>query len=387
MSRASTAGIIISKFGGPLSFLGKRQRPVANTDADRPPPAAVTGVCYSDAAPNQTPNPKSGFDVDVTPTSPYSPAPPPPPPPPPTRTPNEVAPFEEPSEPSPLAAAVLHAHAHAAAASPHPQSSRPLLKRLFGGGGGARSADEDEYPTPPKSATSATFSLFYPYTNDDAASFVSNQSRRAPVPAPVPVPDPSRSASPIFELYQRQPADTLRPTLRPAFPLSPIPSSATAALRMISRSTYDRDRYSDRTGNYSSGSSFYSEQYQYSPASTSTESRNDYSARKATFPHFNAPSHRASTGGQYATSHSPSTFSVVTTHSESSVPQLESFTPTFGIKKLPSLPAASLRSFDEFSLPSPPSTPLPGSVYSEDGYDSDGMTIADPHTRRPQLDF
>jgi hypothetical protein len=88
MSRTSTAGIIISKFGE--SLVGKRQRPTAN-----PPVGVVTGVCYSDASPSPNPS-RQACNYDVT--SPYPLA----------RTPNEVAPFEEPTEPSPLAAAVFN---------------------------------------------------------------------------------------------------------------------------------------------------------------------------------------------------------------------------------------------------------------------------------------
>lgn len=353
MSRASSAGIIISKFGE--SLLGKRQqRPIANANA---PAGTVTGVCYSDASPS--PNQKTCYDV----TSPYTRT---------RRTPNEVAPFEEPVEPSPIAAAVFNATA-GPSSSRQPPPSRPVLKRLVGGW------STDEYSPAPRSATPSTFSYY-----DDTASFDSYRSRRTP----------ARSSSPVMDFY-RQPG--LSAPLRPPprvhstgssftneFSLPPVSTSASAALRMVARSPQDSDRFSDRTGMRSSGSSFYTEQY--SGASTETESRSDYSASKTPFPRSINYSYRASTG-RYGTPHSPalsspSRFSVATTHSPPPVPQLESFTPTFGMKKLPPLPAASIRSFDEFSLPSPPSTPLPGSVYSE-AYDSDGMTIPDPHIRQP----
>jgi hypothetical protein len=352
MSRASTPGIIISKFGE--SLFGKRQQqPIANTHALA---STVTGVCYSDAS--TSPNPKPCYDVPTR------------------RTPNEVAPFEEPVEPSPIAAAVFNAAA-APPSSRQPRPSRPVLNRLVG------SWSTDEYSTAPRSATSSNFS--YPYTYDDTASFDSYRSRRTP----------ARSATPLMDFY-RQPGlpAPLRPPPPPPsrvhstgssiindFPLPTVSASASAALRMVARSPQDSDHFSDRTGTRSSGSSFYAGQY--SGTSTETESRNDYSVSKTPFPHFTNASHRASTG-PYGTPHSPalsspSRFSAVMTHSASSVPQLESFTPTFGMKKLPSLPTASIRSFDEPSLPSPPSTPLPGSVYSGDAYDSDGMTIPDPH--------
>jgi len=361
MSRASTPGIIISKFGE--SLLGKRQQqPIANANA----PACtvtgtVTGVCYSDASPS--PNPKSYYDV----TSPYSTR----------RTPNEVAPFEEPVEPSPIAAAVFNAVASSSSGR-QARPSRPALTRLVG------SWSTDEYPPVPKSATSSTFS--YPYTYDDTASFDSHRSRRSI----------ARSTTPIMDFYRQSGLSApLRPpppwihstssSITNDCPLPTVSTSASAALRMVARSPQDSDRFSDRTGMRSSGSSFYAGQY--SGTSTDTESRNDYSVSKTPFPRFINPSHRASTG-QYGTPHSPalsspSRFSITTTHSASSVPQLESFTPTFGMKKLPSLPAASIHSFDERSLPSPPSTPLPGSLYSEDAYDSDGVTIPGLHTRQP----
>jgi hypothetical protein len=373
MSRSSTAGIIISKFGESLLPLRKqRQQPISNPDL----PAGsvtVTGVCYSDAGPNLNPNPNPLTSSSSSST--YPPLPPTRA----TRTPNEVAPFEEPTEPTPLATAIINA---AAARPPRqPQSSRPVLKKLIS----TWSTDEyPQYPPVPRSATSSNFS--YPsYTYDDTASFDSHQSRHIP----------ARFTSSIMDIY-RQPGLPAPPPLPPRRVdsigststtndfLPQVPSSASAALRMLARSTYHRDRSSERTG---SGSSFYTEQG--STASTEAESRNDYSLGKTSFPRFSGPSRRTSTG-QYGTPHPPSIssssrFSVVTTHSDSSIPQLESFTPTFGMKKLPSLPAASVRSFDEFSFPSPPSTPLPGSVYSEDAYDSDGITIPDLHTQQPQL--
>jgi len=370
MSRTSTAGIIISKFGG--SLVGKRQRPTAIN----PPVGVVTGVCYSDVSPNPKSPSKQACHYDVT--SPYLQLP---------RTPNEVAPFEEPAEPSPLAAAVFNSNAGSASSSRQrrraesSRSKRPVLKRLIGGW------STDGYPPAPRSATPST--SFYPFSYDDTASFDSRQSHHTP----------AHPTSPMIEYY-RQPdvPIPLRPPPRRmdspgsritnGFPLPAIPTSPSAALRMIARPTYDGDWSSDQTGVRSSGSSYYAERY--SSASTETESRKDYSsASKTPFPRLSAPSHRASTG-QYGTPRpygpsSPSMLSVATAHSEASVPQFESFTPTFGVRKLPSLPAASVRSFGEFSLPSPPSTPLPTSPYSEDAYDSDSMTTADPTS--PQLDF
>jgi hypothetical protein len=117
----------------------------------------VTGVCYSDASPN--PRPPSRQNV----TSPYPSA----------RTPNEVAPFEEPMELSPLAAAVFNAATASSSRQPRQglssKSSHLMLKKLIGG------RSTDDYPHPPRSATSGNFS--YPYTHDDAASFDSHQSR------------------------------------------------------------------------------------------------------------------------------------------------------------------------------------------------------------------
>ena len=349
-SSTSTAGIIISKFGETLR--GKRQqRPITNNA--NAASSTVTGVCYSNASPH--PNPS----VD----SPYSST---------RRTPNEVAPFEEPPEPSPLAATVFST---ASSSSRQPRPRGPVLKRLISGW------STDEYSPARGSVTSSNFS--FPYTHNDTASFDSYQSRAA-----------ARSASPMVDIY-RQPGlsaplhpprrvDSIDSSVTNDFAL-PLPMSASAALRMVARSPQDGDRFSDRTGMRSSGSSFYAGPY--SSASTETESRNDYPANKTLSPRFNGPSHRASTG-QYGTPHSSglsflSRFSVATTHSASSAPQLESFTPTFGMKKLPPLPAASMHSLDESSFMSPPSTRLPGSVYPDDAYDSDGMTIPDPHTRQP----
>lgn len=362
MSRASTAGIIISKFGE--SLVGKRQQPTAN-----PPVGAVTGVCYSDAS---SPSPKTptrqpcNYDV----TSPYLFA----------RTPNEVAPFEEPSEPSPLATGVLNS----ATVSSEPRraessmSMRPVLKRLIGG------RSTNEYPPAPRSATSSTFS--YPPSYDDASSFDSRQYYHTLAHPTSAMKEYSRQPGVIIPLRPPPPrVDSPVSSVTNSFPPPVISTSASAALRMIARPTYDGDWSSDRTGVRSSGSSFYAGQY--SSASTETESRNDYSAGKTPFSHPSTPSRRASTGrygtpSQYGPS--PSMLSVATAHSEASVPQFESFTPTFGVRKLPSLPAASLRSFDEFSLPSPPNTPLPGSTYSEDAYDTDSLTTAGP---TPQLNF
>jgi len=360
MSQSSTAGIIISRFGE--SLVGKRRRPTAN-----PSPGVMTGVCFSDASPSSRPPSRQACNYDVTSYYP--------------RTPNEVAPFEEPAEPSFLASAVLNA---AASSSRQPQraessmSKRPVLKRLIGGW------SANEYPPTPRSATSSIFS--YPYAYDDTASLNSYQSHHPP----------ARSTSPMMELYRRPSVPTpLSPPLQRvdstwssiATGFTPPIPSASAALRMITRS--DGDRFSDRTGVRSSGSSFYGEQY--SSASTEAESRNGYSASKTSFLRLSGRPHRASTGrygtpGSYATP-SASVVSVATAHTEASVPQFESFTPTFGVKKLPSLPAASLRSFDEFSLPSPPSTPLAGGMYSESAYDSGSISTADPHTRLPQLNF
>ena len=349
MSRSSTPGIIISKFGEAL--LGKRQqRPVsiindANANASV---STVTGVCYSDASPRL-------YRVD----SPYLPT---------RRTPNEVAPFEEPAEPSPLAATVsnMATASSSSLSSRQPQPQRAVPNRLVGGW------SADDYSPAPRPATSSDFS--FPYTYDDAASFHSYQSRRTP----------ARSTSPIMNFYRQsglfaprhqppQRVDSIGSSITNDLPFPPVPMSASAALRMVARSPHDGDYFSDRPGTGSSGSSFYTGQH--SGVSTDTESRNDYWTSTTAFPRFNDSSHRASTG-RYSTPHSPplaslSHFSVATTHSASSVPQLESFTPTFGMKKLPSLPAASIHSFDESSFMSSPSTPLSGSVYSEDPYDSD----------------
>lgn len=366
MSRTSTAGIIISKFGE--SLLGKSQRL-----ATSPPDGIVTGVCYSDASPSPKTPSRQACSYDVT--SPY----------PPTRTPNEVAPFEEPAEPSPLAAVVFNASAAASSSRPPQQagsskSSRPMLKRLI------RAWSTDDYPPTPRSATPSISS--YPYSYDDTASFDSYQPHRTP----------THSTPPQME-YNGQPATPLRAPPRRVdftggritndFSLPPIPTSASVALNMVARPPYDGDRFSDQTGVRSSGSSYYAGRY--SSASTEIESRDDYAASRTPFPRLNVSSRRASTGrdrtpGSYAPPY-VSTLSVSTTHSDTSIPQLESFTPTFGVKKLPSLPAVSVRSFDEFSLPSPPRTPLPGSIYSGDAYDSDRMTIADQHTREPEMAF
>ena len=345
MSRSSTPGIIISKFGSAL--LGKRQRPVSITNANARA-STVTGVCYSDASPRL-----HGVD------SPYLPT---------RRTPNEVAPFEEPVEPPPLTATAFRVATASSSSSSSSSSSRqprwPVLKSLVGGW------SADDYSPDPRTATSSNIS--FPYTYDDAASFHSYQSRRTP----------ARSASPIMNFYRHsglpaplhqplQRVDSIGSSITNDLPFPPVPMSASAALRMVARSPQDGDCFSNRTGTHSSGSSFYAGHH--SGASTDTESRNDYWASKTAFPRFNDPSHCASTG-RYSTPHSPalaslSRFSVATTHSASSVPQLESFTPTFGMKKLPSLPAASIHSFDKSSITSPPS--ISGSVYSEDAYDSD----------------
>lgn len=346
-SSTSTAGIIISKFGDTLRG-GRQQRPI--TYSANAAPSTVTGVCYSDASPH--PNPTVDYPYAST-----------------RRTPNEVAPFEEPAEPSPLAAAVFNT---ASSSSRQPRPRGPVLKRLVGGW------SNDEYSPATRSVTSSNFS--FPYAYDDAASFDSRQSRRAP----------SRSASPMVDFY-RPPGwsaplhpprrvDSIDSSITNDFVLPPVPMSASAALRMVARSPLDGDRFSDRTGMRSSGSSFYAGPH--SSASTETESRNDYPANKTLPPPFNDPSHRASTG-RYGIPHSSrlsflSRFSVATTNS-ASAPQL----PTFRMKKLPPLPVASIHSFDESSFTSPPSTLLPGSVYSEDAYDGDGLTIPNPHTRQP----
>ena len=345
MSRSSTPGIIISKFGD--AFLGKRQqRPISiinNANANAPA-STVTGVCYSDASPRP-------YGLD----SPYLPT---------RRTPNEVAPFEEPPEPSPLAATAFSAPSSSSSLSSSRQPRQPVLRRLVGGW------SADGYSPAPRTASSSSFS--FPYYYDDAASFHSYQSRGTP----------ARSTSPIMNFYRQsgcsapphQPprrVDSIGSIITNDFP--PVSMSASAALRMVARSPQDGDCFSDRTGIRSSGSSFYTGQH--SGASTDTEGRNDYWGSKTAFPRFNDPSHHASTG-RYSTPNPPalaslSRFSVATTHTASSVSQLESFTPTFGMKKLPSLPAASIHSFDESSFTSTPSTPLSSSVFSEDAYDSD----------------
>lgn len=359
MSRTSAAGIIISKFGE--SLVGKRQRPTANL-----PIGVVKGACYSDASPSPKPPRRQACNYDVT--SPYPLA----------RIPNEVAPFEEPAEPSPLAAAVFNTASSASSSRQPPRaessmSMRPVLKRLIGG------RSTDEYPQ------SATFSTFtYPSSYDDASSFDSRQSHHTPAHPTFPMKEYYRQ--PGVPIPLRPPprrVDSPGGSITDGFSLPVISTSASAALRMIARSAYNGDWFSDQTGVHSSGSSFYAEQY--SSASTETENRNDYSAGRTPFPHLSAPSRRASTGppGPYGAS-SPSMLTVATAHSEASLLQFESFTPTFGVRKLPSLPAASVGSFDDFSLPSPPSTPLPGSTYSEDAYDSDSLTTACP---TPQLNF
>jgi hypothetical protein len=178
--------------------------------------------------------------------------------------------------------------------------------------------------------------------------------------------------------------DSVGNSINNDFSLPPVPSSASAA--MITPSAYDGDRFSERTGVYWGVQQWLEE---YHGTSIGTEIRGGYSAGEVTFLHPNVPSHRPSSGrygnpSPYMPS-SPSTFSVATTHGESSVSQFESCTPTFGMEKWPSLPTPSVGSFDEISLPPPPSTPLPSSVYSEDGHH--GRTIADPHTRHSLLDY
>ncbi len=216
-SSTSTAGIIISKFGETLR--GRRQqRPITNNA--NAAPSTVTGVCYSNASPH--PNPS----VD----SPYSST---------RRTPNEVAPFEEPTEPSPLAAAVFNA-ATASSSSRQPRPTKgPVLKRLV------RGWSTDEYSPATRSVTSSNFSFLYTY--DDTASFDSYQSRRAPARSNSPMVDIYRQPGLSAPLHPPRRVDSIGNSITNDFALPPVPMSASAALHMVGRSPLDGDRFSDRT--------------------------------------------------------------------------------------------------------------------------------------------